>query len=302
MTYELGHLAHFVQVARHKSFTRAARALHVQQPSVSRAVKLLEDALGVQLVVRQPRAITLTTAGERVLDAATRLFEEADNIAKLAQTARGDLRGPVRIAAAGAVASRLVPDAIAAVVGAHPDVWPMVISGPSSMAAELIARGDLELGIFFYVNSLSRALVLEPLIDVDFHLVVRADRARDRKTLASFIGSREVESERARAFPTLDRLRQLVPEAQIRISTNDAEAHLRMVEAGLGVSVLPRFVVEDGLRSGTLADVLPGAGLSFPLFVVTRKRRLPSEPAAALLSAIASRLAGDRTRSVRRRT
>src|SRR5258708_97470 len=83
------------------------------------------------------------------------------------------------------------------------------------------------------------------------------ERARDRETLVSFIGGREVEGERPRSFPTLGRLRRLVPDAQIRISTNDAEAHLRMVEAGLGVSVLPRFVVEDGLRSGALADVLP---------------------------------------------
>jgi DNA-binding transcriptional LysR family regulator len=300
MSFELGHLAHFVQVARHGSFTRAARALHVQQPSVSRAVKLLEDALGVQLLVRRPRAVELTAAGERVLDAATRLFEEADNIGRIAQAARGDLRGPVRIAAAGAVASRLVPDAIAAVVSAHPGVWPMVVSGPASMAADRIAAGDLELGLYFYVERLPRVLVVEPLIEVDFHLVVRADRARDRATLASFIGSREIEGERARAFPTLDRLRELVPEAQIRISTNDAEAHLRMVEAGLGVSVLPRFVVADGLRAGTLADVLPGERLAFPLLVVTRARRVPSEPGAALLSAIASRLAGDRAQPLRR--
>jgi DNA-binding transcriptional LysR family regulator len=297
MHYELGHLAHFVQVARHRSFTRAARALRVQQPSVSRAVKLLEDALGVQLVVRRPRAIELTPAGERVLDAATRLFEEADNIAKLAQAARGDLRGPLRLAAAGAVASRLVPDAIAAIVGEHPDVWPMVISGPASMAAERIARGDLELGLYFYTDRLPRTLVQEPLVDVDFHLVVRADRARDRATLARFIGSREIEDERARAFPTLERLRRIVPEAQIRISTNDAEAHLRMVEAGLGVSVLPRFVAEAGLRSGALADVLPGARLAFPLYVVAPRRRVPSEAAQALLAAITARL----TRARRRR-
>ncbi|MFT3693534.1 MAG: LysR family transcriptional regulator [Kofleriaceae bacterium] len=298
---ELGHLAHFVQVARYRNFTRAAKALRVQQPSVSRAVKLLEESLGVQLIIRKPRALSLTAAGERVLEAATRLFDEADHITKLAREASGDLRGPVQIAAAGAIASRLVPDAIAAIVTKHPEVWPMVIAGPAAMAMERIARGDLELGLFFYVGRAPKTLKVEPLIDVDFHLVVRRDRARDRATLASFIGSREIDDERARAFPTLELLRQIVPEAKIRISTNDTEAHLRMVRAGLGVSVLPRFVVADGLRSGELVDVLPTARLAFPLLVVTPARREPSQPASALLAAIADRLAIDRTTDVKRR-
>src|SRR4051794_31235534 len=136
MPFELGHLAQFFHVARHKSFTRAAKALRVQQPTVSRGVKLLEDALGGSLFERQPRGVVLTPLGERVYVAAARLFEEADNIQRIADAARGELRGPLRIAAAGAVASRLAPDAIAVLAATHPEVWPMVFSGPASLAAD----------------------------------------------------------------------------------------------------------------------------------------------------------------------
>jgi DNA-binding transcriptional LysR family regulator len=291
MSFELAHLAQFFEVARRGSFTGAARTLRIQQPSVSRAVKLLEDSLGVQLLERRPRGVVLTAMGERVYAIATRLFEEASNIERVVEAERPALRGPLRIAAAGAVASRLAPDALAALVGAHPEVWPMVFSGPASLAAERIASGDFELGLYFYVERMPAALQVRELIDVRFHLVVRRDRARHRPTLASFIGSREVEGDRARAFPALERLRKLVPEARIRFSTNDIEAHLRMVEAGAGVSILPSFVVDHGLKRRRLADVLPDVKFRFPLLLVTRRGRVLSQAAGALVSAIVSSLA-----------
>jgi len=109
MAFELGHLGQFFEVARRGSFTAAARALRIQQPSVSRSVKLLEDALGVQLLERRPRGVALTGVGERVFEVAARLFEEAANIEKISEAERGVLRGPLRVAAAGAVASRMIP-------------------------------------------------------------------------------------------------------------------------------------------------------------------------------------------------
>jgi DNA-binding transcriptional LysR family regulator len=291
MAFELGHLVHFFEVAKRGSFTRAAQALRIQQPSVSRSVGLLEQALGVRLLERQPRGVELTSAGARVYEAAARLFEEASNIERISDAERGELRGPLRIAAAGAVASRLAPDAIAALIEAHPDVWPMVFSGPASMAAPRIANGDFELGLYFYAERLPATLEVRELIDVPFSIVVRRDRRRDQATLARFIGSREVEDDRARRFPAIERLRRTVPDVKIRISTNDIEAHLRMVEAGLGVSILPRFVVAEGLAARRLADVIPDARFRFPLLLVTRKRRVLSEAGAALVSAIVSALA-----------
>jgi DNA-binding transcriptional LysR family regulator len=282
---ELGHLAHFYAVARHESFTRAAIALRIQQPSVSRSVKLLEDALGVQLFERHPRRVVLTGAGQRIFDSCVKLFEEADNIERIAEAERGELRGPLRVAAAGAVASRLAPAAIAVLAKRHPDVWPMVFSGAVNTAAERIARGDFELGLYFYAERLPHALERREVATARFHLVVRADRARDRATLESFIGSREVEDDRADRFPTLDLLRKTVPKAKIRISTNDIEAHLRLVEAGLGVSVLPRFVVGAALAKRALRDVLPKEQLVFPLWLVTRKGRVLSRAAQAFVDA-----------------
>src|SRR6185503_2799532 len=97
---ELNHLGHFHAVARHKSFTAAARALRIQQPSVSRSVRLLEEALGVALLERHPRGVELTAAGQRVYERSVRVFEEVENIQRIAEDERGVCRGPLRVAAA----------------------------------------------------------------------------------------------------------------------------------------------------------------------------------------------------------
>jgi DNA-binding transcriptional LysR family regulator len=264
MDAELGHLRHFFEVARQGGFTRAAAILRAQQPNMSRSVRLLEDRLGVRLIDRGGRRFALTTAGARVFAACVRIFADVEQITRIAEEERGALAGPLRIAAGGVLASRVIPEALAHLTVAHPRLWPMVFVSPASMGMARMAMA--------------------------YRFVVRKDRAKHRATLASFIGSREVEDPRATKFPTLDRLRSKVPEAQIRISSNDVEAHLRMVESGLGVSILPELLVADGLARGRLVDVFRGERYEFPVLVVMRRTHMPTAGARALLDSIRAQL------------
>lgn len=294
MDASLPYLRHFYEVARQKGFTRAAEVLRAQQPGMSRSVRLLEEQLGVQLIERSKRQFALTTAGERVFTACARIFTEVEQIKTIADEERGVLSGPLRIGASGVLASRLLPDALAGLIDAHPRLWPMVYSAPSAMGMARIAAGELELGLYFYAPDVPATLACSPLVELPFRLVVRADRAKHRPTLCSFIGSREVEDPRTTQFPTLERLRTKYPEAQIRISNNDQEAHLRMVEGGLGVSILPEPLVREGLAKKRLVDVLRGERFQFPVLVVTRQRSVPSAAARALLDQLVQTLTRSR--------
>ena len=71
---ELRHLRYFIAVAEELNFTRAAERVHIDQTPLSRAVRELEDELGVQLFVRKPRRLVLTPAGARLLEEARKLF------------------------------------------------------------------------------------------------------------------------------------------------------------------------------------------------------------------------------------
>jgi DNA-binding transcriptional LysR family regulator len=95
---------------------------------------------------------------------------------------------------------------------------------------------------------------------------------------ARFIGSREIEEGHARKFPALERLRKDVPEAKLGISTNDISAHKEMVLNGLGVAILPEFMMD-----GDLVDLYPEENFQFPLILVTRKNGVLSRAAREFL-------------------
>ena len=278
MEASLPYLRHFFEVARQRGFTRAAEVLRAQQPGMSRSVRLLEQELGVTLIERSHRQFALTTAGERVFAACARIFAEVEEIENIANEERGVL------------ASRILPDALGRLLAEHPRLWPMVYAAPSQMGMARILAGELDIGLYFYTPAVPAALVCEPLVELPFRLVVRADRAKHRPTLCSFIGSREVEDPRTTQFPTLERLRIKYPEARIRISNNDQEAHLRMVEAGVGVSILPELLVREGLARKRLVDVLKGERFKFPVLVVSRQRSTPSAAVRALLDKLTTSL------------
>jgi DNA-binding transcriptional LysR family regulator len=292
MDAELGHLRHFFEVARQGGFTRAAEVLRAQQPGMSRSVRLLEERLGVRLIDRGGKRFALTTAGERVFAACARIFTDVEQITRIAEEERGALAGPLRIGAGGVLASRVIPDALAVLTAEHPRLWPMVFTSPASMGMARIASGEIELGIYPYLPEVPPTLVCEELVAMAYRFVVRRDRAKHVPTLTSFIGSREVEDPRATKFPTLERLRKKYPDAQIRISANDVEAHLRMVEAGLGVSILPELLVADGLAKKRLVDVFRGERYEFPLLLVTRRAHVLTAGARALLELVRTRCAG----------
>lgn len=282
---ELNHLKHFWSVARAGGFTRAARVLHLQQPGLSRAVRTLEADLGVVLFEREKRGVRLTKVGREIFDVCTRIFREVENVQTIADAERNEVRGVVRFAASTEVASDLMPEVIAGYHAKHPDVWPMMFSGPSGAMLDEIARGDAELGLFFHLPRRRDELAQSVFAKVPFKLVIKADRVRDRAVRTSFIGSREVDDGATRSYPTLERVQKELPEARIRLSSNDATARKRMVLAGLGIAILPEFMVREELAAGALAELHREERFRFDLFLVARAGRILPRAAKLLLAA-----------------
>ncbi|MGI6092681.1 MAG: LysR family transcriptional regulator [Veillonellaceae bacterium] len=77
---DIHHLVYFIEVARHRNFTKAAQALHISQPSISKMIKVLEEELGVRLFSRTTRQIELTDAGRAVLHEAQHIINSFQNL------------------------------------------------------------------------------------------------------------------------------------------------------------------------------------------------------------------------------
>ena len=123
-----------------------------------------------------------------------------------------------------------------------------------------------------------------------FRLVVRKDLKKDLGVLSSFIGSREIDDIGTRRFPTIDKMKARYPDVKIKISSNNLTAHKELVMQGLGVSILPEFLVHTELKNKELADVLPGEEFQFSLKVLRRKNAILSLGSTQFLESLHSHL------------
>src|SRR5258707_10865266 len=95
---KLKDLRYLVAVADSRHFGRAAEKCFVSQPTLSAQLKKLEDYLGVQLIERQPKNVTLTEAGEQIVARARRMLEASEEVVTLARAHRDPLAGRLRLA------------------------------------------------------------------------------------------------------------------------------------------------------------------------------------------------------------
>src|SRR6185436_17569868 len=108
----LTELRYIVAVARERHFGRAAETCFVSQPTLSVAVKKLEDELGVTVFERGPGEVSVTPAGQKIVEQAQRVLEEASRIREIAAAGKDPLAGPLRLGAIYTIGPYLLPKLI----------------------------------------------------------------------------------------------------------------------------------------------------------------------------------------------
>jgi len=280
------HLEYFYTVAKEQGFTNASKVLRIQQPAISRMVKQLEDNFGFPLFERLGRNIRLTKQGEEVFLQCRRIFDEVDGLKNSIGLIGGECSGPLHIGAAEPIAGHVIPKALAKMLKEHPKVYPSIFSGPSAILFDRIISGELEFGLFFHIPDLPVKLTMDVVKKIRFHLVVRKDLRSRASVIESFIGSREIDDTQTRRFPTLERLQKDYPKASIKISSNNLTAHREMVLQGLGVAILPDFLVGEDIEKGRLKDLYPKETFEFNLKIVKRPTAVLSLNAQTFLKGI----------------
>ena len=147
MNLTLRDLEAFLGVARFGSFTRAARSLNMSQPALTVRIHHLEDALGVRLIDRTTRSVSLTRVGREFLPSAERVLGEIDAVAVSMRDLAGGRRGVVTIAALPSVAATLLPGAIVAFKAARPDITVRLRDGTGERVISLVKSGEADFGI-----------------------------------------------------------------------------------------------------------------------------------------------------------
>jgi LysR family hydrogen peroxide-inducible transcriptional activator len=254
-------LRYLVALADERHFGRAAERCFVSQPTLSAQIRKLEDYLGVTLVERQPKRVTLTDAGEKVVERARRLLLEADAIVEVAKTDRDPLAGPLRLALIPTVGPYLLPEIARPLKRALPRLKLMLYEYQTGPLLEKLRDGELDLGILALPVA-TDGLATAELYEEPFTLAVPADHplaARERVKVADLEGETLLLLEdghclRDHALEVCSRI-GLGEEGDYRATS--LETLRQMVAAGHGVTLLPQLAAEAPVGTARGLKVKP---------------------------------------------
>lgn len=167
----LTELRYIVAVAQEKHFGRAAQRCHVSQPTLSIAIKKLEEELALSLFDRSSNEVITTEAGERIVAQARRVLEEADMIKQLANEEQNELEGSVKLGLIFTVAPYLLPKLILSLRNIAPKMPLMLEENYTHVLTEMLKRGELD-AIVVAEPFHEPRVVTEPLYDEPFFVIV----------------------------------------------------------------------------------------------------------------------------------
>jgi LysR family hydrogen peroxide-inducible transcriptional activator len=245
----LNELRYVVAVARERHFGRAAEACFVSQPTLSVAVRKLEDELGVSLFERGAGEVTVTAIGERIVGQAARVLEEADGIKALARQGRDPLAGPLRLGAIYTIGPYLLPQLIPLVMERAPAMPLVIEENFTAVLCERLKRGDLDL-ILISLPFDEPGILTRPLYDEPFTVLLPRDHPLARQAEVSLpqlgdenvllLGSGHCFREQVlRVCPQCLQSSARDGTLQRGLEGGSLETIRYMVAGGIGVTVLP---------------------------------------------------------------
>jgi len=270
----LGQLEAFVEVARRRSVTAAAGALHVTQPALTARLNALERSVGTPLLVRRRGGVRTTEAGRAFLPYAERALQAVvEGRTVLTELQRGTA-GHVAICASPIVSTYALPTILMRFAETHPGVQVAVRTGHSEEMIELVKRDEAAVGL---LRSFNDADVEQfTLYEDELVLVVHpAHASRDAVRLADLAEEQFVLFDRASSYHELTNAMFLeagiAPRSVMELDNVDSAK--KMVALGLGIAFLPHVAVAEEMRSGTLRIVALAdrSALRRPIVAVRRK-------------------------------
>jgi LysR family transcriptional regulator, hydrogen peroxide-inducible genes activator len=252
-TMTLTELKYIVAVARERHFGKAAEACFVSQPTLSVAVKKLEEELDVKLFERSANEVTVTPLGEAIVRQAQSVLEQAANIKDIAKRGKDPLAGPLKLGVIYTIAPYLLPDLVRQVITHSPQMPLMLQENFTVKLLEMLRSGEIDCAILAEPFP-DTGLATAPLYDEPFFAAVPTSHAlatQDSVTTEALKSETLLLLGNGHCFR--DHVLEVCPEFArfssdaegIRKSFEGSslETIKHMVAAGMGITLVPRLSV-----------------------------------------------------------
>jgi DNA-binding transcriptional LysR family regulator len=282
MNVSLRQLRVFQAVAAERNFSRAGERIGLTQPAVSRAVTELEGQLGLRLFDRTTREVAPTEAGRSLAGHLDRLIDELETALLDVQGMATDRRGRVRVASSPTLSANLIPACISAAARRLPGIELVLLDRVQQDGLASIRSGEVDFGAVIDPAE-ADDLHCETILREPFCLVCPADHPLARRAAVPW------EALAAHPLVLLDHVsgsRRLIDRALARHGVQPEVAQqlghpttvFRMVDAGLGISVLPRLALSPADTAGlAVRPLLPRVDRAV---VLARRRNRALAPRA----------------------
>ena len=294
MNITLRQLHVFQSVATTHNFSRTGDAVGLTQPAVSRSITELEAQLGLKLLNRTTREVTLTDAGQRLAARLPRVLEDLDNTLLDVRGMATERRGRVRVASSPTLSANLMPECIAQCQQRLPGLELVLLDRIQSAVLASVLSGEVDFGVVIDPGERD-ALECETILTEPFCLACPPDHRLARKRQvrwADLAGESLVLLDHASGSRRLiDRaLADHAVQCTVAQEVGHTTTIFRMLDAGLGISVIPTLALPpEGLARLVVRPLVPRVDRDIVL-VHRRNRALPPVAQAAwdLVRAVAA--------------
>jgi DNA-binding transcriptional LysR family regulator len=306
MKFNLSDLEAFVAVADLASFRRAAEAVHLSQPALSRRVGKLEEALGVRLFDRTTRTVSLTAVGREFAGKARSLLDELEHSLLALGDVAATRAGEVTVACVPSAVYYYLPAVIRRYHERFPRVRVRIIDDSANTVLAAVTRGEADFGLNF-IGTQDPDIDFEPILREPFVAACRRDHplARKRHVTWAELGAHD--------FMTVSKtsgnrllidlaLAELAERPRWFYEVRHVSTLLGLVEAGLGVAAVPRLAMPPAGHATLVTVPLVAPVVTRTLGLIRRHGRTLSPAARELYTLLEAERTPARRGTLRRRS
>lgn len=288
---DFGQIEAFVQVAKHHSFSRAAEALQLTQPSITARIQALERELGEELFERSGRGVKLTDGGHVFLPYSDKILQTLQEARDAVEDVRHVQLGSLRLGSALTISTYVLPKILHEFCQRYPGVDVVVRTGRSEQVINMLLADEVQVALVRALNHPE----LDGIHLYDDEIVLVANpghpfASSGRATIAEAAAEPIVLFDRGSSYYGLinNFFRQAGVIPNVAMELDSLEATKRMVEEGLGIALVPAVTIERELEAGKLVkiDLEDAEQITRPISLVYRANRKRPRATQAFIDSV----------------